>query len=55
MVEQSLNAILAVAFEALNMTVDKETGGQSFAYTVGPRNFLKEDYTEITGGDIADL
>jgi hypothetical protein len=51
MVEKSLNNILKSALAALNVT----SGSTGFTYTVGANEYLKDDNTEYTGGDIAAL
>ena len=52
MVETTLNKMLKNVSSALNLTSDT-LGGIGFAYSVGNNEYLADDNTEYTGGDIA--
>ena len=52
MVEKTLNSLLKKASTALNLTTDN-LGGIGFSYFVDKNEYLADDNTEYTGGDIA--
>ena len=54
MVEDSLNIILKNIAEALNITAER-LGGIRFAFSVGKNEYLGDENTAYTGGDLAAL